>query len=234
VPEDRQGGNWNTGYTRYDDTWFIFCNIGTAGTTGHNYDNHFDGDDLVWFAKNESHVGQPSIQSLLADDSNVLVFYREHNKDAFTFAGKARAVGHTETVPVQIRWRFTSASTEQENAELPEEVSTPELFIEGATRTVSVNAYERNPHARKACLRAHGHACVVCGFDFGVTYGELGQGYIHVHHLKQLADIGESYELDPVVDLRPVCPNCHAMLHRQRPPLSIEELRETLVQIQKG
>jgi 5-methylcytosine-specific restriction protein A len=53
----------------------------------------------------------------------------------------------------------------------------------------------------------------------------LGEGFIHVHHLKPLAQIGEQYELDPINDLRPVCPNCHAMLHRASPALSIDALR---------
>jgi 5-methylcytosine-specific restriction protein A len=68
----------------------------------------------------------------------------------------------------------------------------------------------------------------VCGLDFGERYGALGEGFIHVHHLTELASIGREYEVDPVRDLRPVCPNCHAMLHRTDPALSPEELRAIL------
>ena len=57
------------------------------------------------------------------------------------------------------------------------------------------------------------------------VYGDMGDGFIHVHHLKDLATIGEEYEVDPIEDLRPVCPNCHAMLHRTVPAMSIEDLR---------
>ena len=46
-----------------------------------------------------------------------------------------------------------------------------------------------------------------------------------MHHLKQLSDIGDEYELDPIKDLRPVCPNCHAMIHRQKSALSIEDIK---------
>ncbi len=42
-------------------------------------------------------------------------------------------------------------------------------------------------------------------------YGELGEGVIHVHHLKELRSLGEEYQVDPIEDLRPVCPNCHAI-----------------------
>jgi hypothetical protein len=107
--------------------------------------------------------------------------------------------------------------------DLPEEVRT-QVLKEGATRQVTVNAYERNPAARSDCIKHWGHSCVVCGFSFGVRYGLLGRNFIHVHHLLPIASIGREYTIDPVQDLRPVCPNCHAMLHRTDPPLSIDEL----------
>jgi 5-methylcytosine-specific restriction protein A len=107
---------------------------------------------------------------------------------------------------------------------LAEEVDTPERFVEGATCIISVNAYERNAVARSKCVEHYGATCVVCGFNFEAVYGELGKDFIHVHHLRDLASIGEEYEVDPVADLRPVCPNCHAMLHRKTPPLTVGEL----------
>ena len=70
-------------------------------------------------------------------------------------------------------------------------------FAEGATRQVLVNQYERNPRARSACIRHWGRTCYVCGFDFQKTYGEMGRGFVHVHHLTDIASIGEEYEVDP-------------------------------------
>ena len=61
--------------------------------------------------------------------------------------------------------------------------------------------------------------------NFEATYGPAGKGLIHVHHLKTLASIGAEYEIDPVADLRPVCPNCHAMIHHGEPMHSIEDVR---------
>ncbi|TYQ28800.1 HNH endonuclease [Pseudanabaena sp. UWO310] len=101
-------------------------------------------------------------------------------------------------------------------------------FREGATSQVSVNAYERNHQAREKCIDHYGTSCVVCGFNFGKAFGELGDGFIHVHHLKPISEIREEYEINPVEDMRPVCPNCHAMIHRRIPLLSIEEVREVL------
>lgn len=65
----------------------------------------------------------------------------------------------------------------------------------------------------------------MCGFNFEFRYGKIGKDFIHVHHLKPLALTDSEYELDPIADLRPVCPNCHAMLHRGENVLSIEKLR---------
>ena len=108
---------------------------------------------------------------------------------------------------------------------LPEEVITPERFWEGALRRIAVNAYERDPRARQACLQHHGSSCSICGFDFESEYGEIGKGFIHVHHLRQLSEIGKAYEVDPKNDLIPVCPNCHAMLHKQVPAYSSDDLK---------
>lgn len=106
----------------------------------------------------------------------------------------------------------------------PEEVHQGGLY-EGALTRVTVNRYERNPWARQACLNHYGTTCQACGLDFEKMYGSLGKGFIHVHHVVDLATIGAKYEVDPIKDLRPVCPNCHAMLHRETPAMTVDELR---------
>ena len=113
---------------------------------------------------------------------------------------------------------------------VPDSLERIERFAEGRPRTVTLTTYDRSSLARAACIDHHGFACAACGFSFQATYGELGASYIEVHHLRQLADVGEEHEIDPVKDLRPVCANCHRMLHRQRPPLSIEQLIEGMHQ----
>ncbi|MCF6152766.1 MAG: hypothetical protein E3K38_10830 [Candidatus Kuenenia stuttgartiensis] len=112
----------------------------------------------------------------------------------------------------------------------PDELPPGQKYVEGAKKQIRVNAYERDPKARKACLAYHGYDCSVCGFNFETHYGDLGTHFIHVHHLRPLSLTDGAYVLDPVADLRPVCPNCHAMLHREDPPLSIEQLRKQLGQ----
>jgi 5-methylcytosine-specific restriction protein A len=111
---------------------------------------------------------------------------------------------------------------------LPDEVSGAMALVEGAKVRVEVNAYERNPEARRLCIAAHGSDCCICGLNFGAKYGPDAAGYIHVHHVRPLASIGGEYIVDPVADLRPVCPNCHAVLHRRNPAFDIEEVRRML------
>jgi 5-methylcytosine-specific restriction protein A len=103
-----------------------------------------------------------------------------------------------------------------------------EKLYEGALITVKANKYERNQKARKECVAKKGYHCLVCGRDFESTYGEIGRGFIHVHHLTPISSIGQEYELNVDTDLAPVCPNCHYMLHRKNPPYTIEELKDIL------
>ena len=109
----------------------------------------------------------------------------------------------------------------------PEELSVAGSYSEGATKAITVNAYERDPAARRACIAHHGAVCQCCGFDFEKTWGEYGKGFIHVHHIRPLRTLGADYQIDPVNELVPLCPNCHAMIHRgnEAKPLSVEELR---------
>lgn len=109
-----------------------------------------------------------------------------------------------------------------------EELGIEKPLVEGASFTVQVSAFERNPVARQKCIAHYGTGCSVCGFNFSVKYGCSAEGYIHVHHLKPLASIGEEYVIDPIKDLRPVCANCHAVIHLRQPPYSIEEMKDML------
>jgi 5-methylcytosine-specific restriction protein A len=96
---------------------------------------------------------------------------------------------------------------------------------EGALTSIRVNRYERSRYNRNICINFHGPICKVCLASFEERYGEIGKGFIHVHHLVPVSRIGPDYLIDPVKDLVPVCPNCHAMLHTREIPYSVEELK---------
>lgn len=111
VPVEKQGGNWDTGYTEWDGQFFIFCNINVAGRTGHDYSNHWDGLELVWQAKNGTNIHQPQIQKLLSGRLPVHVFHRDRDRMPFTYAGVGHARKHEATSPVAIHWSFKSRAS---------------------------------------------------------------------------------------------------------------------------
>jgi len=222
VPESKRGGNWDTGYHKYDDQWFVFCNVGTAGRTGHDYQNKINANELEWHGKTSSNFKHPSIQDLINPKSNVLIFYRYNDRDPYTFAGAGKVKSLEDSVPVRIVWALDSDS---EAEMLPEQVRSRENHCEGALKRITINAYERNQKARTSCVKHYGPTCQVCGFDFEKNYGEIGIGFIHVHHIIPISEIADKYEINPIEDLRPVCPNCHAMLHRKDPPFTVQELK---------
>lgn len=112
--------------------------------------------------------------------------------------------------------------------EFIEEIENGNLYEEGTKKLREVITYDRNKDARKKCLEHYGIKCAICGFDFYKVYGEVGKGFIHVHHLKPLSEIGDEYQLDPIKDLRPVCPNCHGIIHRRNPPYCLKEMENIL------
>lgn len=104
-----------------------------------------------------------------------------------------------------------------------------EKLVEGASKSIKVNIYERNPLARKKCIEHHGCKCSVCGFDFEKAFGEdIGKGFIHVHHLLEISAIKKEYAVDYKNDLIPICPNCHAMIHKRKPAFTVKELKERM------
>ncbi|HHT9167053.1 MULTISPECIES: HNH endonuclease [Legionella] len=107
-----------------------------------------------------------------------------------------------------------------------EEVKEPlsEGEVEGTALLKVVKHFERSRINRAACIEVHGTDCKICGFSFGDVFGELGDGFIHVHHVIPLSEMGAAYVLNPAKDLIPICPNCHSMLHRRKPAFLPKEL----------
>jgi 5-methylcytosine-specific restriction protein A len=99
--------------------------------------------------------------------------------------------------------------------------------FEGAGYQKLVKKYERSRYNRAICLSHFGFTCRGCGQNMKEVYGPIGEGVIHVHHIVPLSQIGGSYKIDPLADLIPLCPNCHNVVHRVTPPLSIDNLRRS-------
>lgn len=91
--------------------------------------------------------------------------------------------------------------------------NTKYIGTEGSEKWLLHKVYERDLNARKECINLKGTICYVCNFDFGKFYGQMGEGFIHVHHTEHMSSQKGPYQIEPEKDLVPVCPNCHAMLH---------------------
>lgn len=97
---------------------------------------------------------------------------------------------------------------------------------EGKKTGYYTTKYERSSSNRAEAIRIHGTTCNICGFDYETAYGELGAGYIEVHHIKPLSTLDEEMVVNPETDLISVCANCHRMLHRFKNYIvSVEELK---------
>ena len=101
-------------------------------------------------------------------------------------------------------------------------------YPEGAVSKVPVNRYERDRRNRAAAISIHGVACKACEFDFGERYGPTAAGFIEIHHITPVSQLGTDYIVDPAQDMVPLCPNCHAVAHRREPPLSVDEIKNLL------
>ena len=229
--EDPGGGPWYTGSVRHNDDWFIFCGLGVPGRTGHKYDNQLLGEELVWYGPTNSKFNWPSMDHLMNQSHQVHIFYRRDNTGDFTYAGIGHVKEYEDVIPVRIVWDLTRSGYRDPTI-LPEETTDAEGLYEGGKVRIIINAYERNRLGRQRCLDHWGFACTVCGITLEEVYGEIAREYIHVHHLKPLHEVSKRYKLDPVEDLRPVCPNCHAIIHRKVPALSITEIKQIMTKAQ--
>ena len=110
------------------------------------------------------------------------------------------------------------------------QVSNAKERLEGRKIVVSSVRVERNDKNRKACIEHHGLTCSACGFNFEETYGDLGRGFIEVHHIVPLSKFLEEKPVDPANELAPLCSNCHRMIHRQRDHvLMVEDLKKIMI-----
>jgi len=113
--------------------------------------------------------------------------------------------------------------------DVAEENTSDKGLPEGARMTVEVNKYERSRLNRSACINHYSPICQACNFNFEDVYGEIGKGFIHVHHITPVSELGPHYVINPIKDLVPLCPNCHAMVHRRTPPIDHNDLKQLIM-----
>lgn len=206
----------------------FFQQYNSPGRTGHDYANKLIGYELEWYSKNTHDLNTKAVQKLINAGDNRYIFTRQESTSKyFTYQGHGLVKKSFDQKPAKIIWDFSPISIKP--SVYPDDLlDNSNEYFEGEKKTVLINTYERNPAARKVCIVKYGAICFICGFDFGKVYGDECEGLIHVHHLRMVSKNDGEYILNPIDDLRPVCPNCHMVLHSKKEGYTIEEVKNML------
>lgn len=136
---------------------------------------------------------------------------------------RALVISGTDESAVRALWAEANAPEAGSIAPLP-----GALPSAAVARTV-VNTYERDRDLRRVALEHRGSACQACGLDYEQVYGLPAEDLVQVHLVTPLAYLDGTYAPDPLVDLVPLCPSCHVVVHSRWPdPFSVEEVRTML------
>lgn len=167
-------------------------------------------DDPYWIDANENNDKQNRVVLRLLEisDGKLLSLNHLYANGLKTTRSLTRPNKNPKSLISYIRDQFPKYKDDDYFGE----IDVPEESNNENIKKVYVNRYERDPEERRKCIERYGNKfeCIVCGMSFEKIYGELGRDFIHVHHVNPLADNGK----DVSANMIPVCPNCHAMLHR--------------------
>jgi hypothetical protein len=108
---------------------------------------------------------------------------------------------------------------------------------EGVRRMRETYFFTRNRKLALDAKKLRNYVCEACNFDFCEMYGEYGQDFAECHHKNPLSERSEELWTKAVTttlaDVAVLCANCHRMIHRERPAISIEKLRDIIAAAKK-
>ena len=131
-----------------------------------------------------------------------------------------------------IRRNYSYLTTPEPKTGESENIDEDEEFPEGRILSRSHRFKERNFElVKKKKLQVFQKtgklACEVCNFEFTEFYGDMGQGCAECHHNIPIAELQGEQGIK-LSDLSILCPNCHRVIHRRRPWLMVQQLRDLL------
>ena len=178
------------------------------------------GDQVIVTARGKRECVFEITGPYVFDSENSILGYSHHRPAALTDINPEqlwKSSGSNVDKGQNVRWTLARCKSTKKSSDI--------VHLEGKRFSITSSAIERDPLARARCLKHFGYSCQVCYMDFESTYGDIGKNYIHVHHRTDLAcSLGE-HIVDPTKDLVPLCPNCHAMAHTEKPAMDIEKLK---------
>jgi len=126
-------------------------------------------------------------------------------------------------------WQLEISQDFVNNADLTGE------FPEGKIVERMHKARERNNQviflAKEKFKKENGRLfCQVCGFDFEKTYGNIGKDFIEGHHTIAVSEMSTEHKTK-VEDIAMLCSNCHKMIHKKRPWLTMSDIKKLLKKI---
>lgn len=208
--------------------WLFITENKTPDMT--QYNDYFDGEILQFDGQKMGRTDN-LIVNHQSEGNEIIVFYRKNKREysnyGFKYLGEFYYQSHIPGEPTH----FTLSPADVMSDDNDEFVSIdmePSIGTEGKEKTRIQTYFERNPKLRKDAIAYHGTKCAACGFSFSEKYGDLGNNYIEIHHLKPHASIKGIRDIDPKTDLIPVCSNCHRMIHKSNPMLTIDELKKII------
>jgi hypothetical protein len=180
VPLEKRKGSWNTGYVKFRNNIYVFVNIGIPGRTGHDYNNHWDDDKLVWYAKTGTHLGQELIKELLNKNIPKHIFTREKERDPFIYEGVASDFSHEDVRPVKIIWEFLTIMENQPVIDLIHAIKeAPDDKVLALIASLRRTRNGQSPLKRNL-LRVYDKKCCITGCNVAIT---LDACHIEPHHL---------------------------------------------------
>lgn len=229
--------SWVTDYFAISDKLILFLDLEKRSFEELFRCNHYDPikEQIGVVLKPGSHSAQPALKALIDGKSTFEVFAKWGGSSRkFLYFGRPTIISYHDNVltsPTDFSAMFlvNISQPEWENNEFKNVQlvdGNVDGKLEGRALEVKLNKFERDPYLRSACIQLFGSDCSICSFNFEDKYGILGRGYCQIHHIVPLSEIREEHYVNPYTDLIPVCPNCHAMLHRSHPALSPSALRQ--------
>lgn len=211
--------------------WLFITEEKTPDRT--QYHDFFDGQTLQFEGQTKGRTDGLIINHE-RDGNEIIVFYRKKKREfpnyGFKYLGRFYYHSHTPRKLIDEPTRFIlypfDVMQDEEKGDIDDIKPDYLPLSEGKEKTRIQTYLERNPRLRKQAIEIHGTTCVVCNFNFAEKYGKFGEGYIEIHHLKPHSSVKGERAVDPKSDLVPVCSNCHRMIHKPNPMLSIEELKK--------
>lgn len=172
---------------------------------------------------------KPDIQSALQFDSLLESWLLEDSKELQNIVQEHKSDSNDESIVNNAFYKAT-----EQDILLSEEFgfnANDIEFKEGKEKLKVHLIKEQNQHliklAKKSWLNNGNIKCSICSFSFTDAYGEIGKGYIEAHHTMPVSELTAN-TIVKITDLAPVCSNCHRIIHRFRPWLSIKQMKNII------